>query len=77
LGSRTGRLGRSGYGEELKARARSSDAAKIAGSYIGSSSVFDDAISEFAEEYANQNERDYRAFIKAIRAGRLKAITEI
>jgi hypothetical protein len=39
--------------------------------------VFDDAISEFAEEYANQNERDYRAFIKAIRAGRLKAITEI
>ncbi len=27
-------------------------------------------------EYADQNERDYRAFIKAVREGRLKAATE-
>jgi uncharacterized protein (DUF2252 family) len=58
-----------------KAHARSGDAAKIAG-YMGSSAVFDDAISEFAVEYADQNERDYRAFIRAVREGRLKAIAE-
>jgi uncharacterized protein (DUF2252 family) len=59
-----------------KAHARSGDAAKIAG-YMGASSAFDDAISEFAVEYADQNERDYRAFIKAIREGRLQAITAV
>jgi uncharacterized protein DUF2252 len=59
-----------------KAHARSGDAAQIAG-YMGSSSVFDDAISEFAVEYADQNERDYRAFIKAVREGRLKVISEV
>ena len=59
-----------------KAHARSGDAAKIAG-YMGTSSVFDDAISEFAVEYADQNERDYRAFIKAIREGRLQVVSEV
>ena len=38
-----------------KAHARSGDAAKIAG-YMGASSVFDEAISEFAVEYADQNQ---------------------
>ncbi len=59
-----------------KAHARSGDAAKIAG-YMGSSSTFDDAICEFAVEYADQNQRDYRSFIKAIREGRLEATTDI
>jgi uncharacterized protein (DUF2252 family) len=59
-----------------KAHARSGDAAKIAG-YLGSSSVIDDAITEFAVEYADQNERDYRAFIRAIRDGRLAALSEV
>lgn len=59
-----------------KAHARSGDAAMIAG-YMGSSSVFDDAISEFAVEYADQNERDYRAFIKAVREGRLEVMAEV
>jgi len=59
-----------------KAHARSGDAAKIAG-YMGSSSTFDDAICEFAVEYADQNQTDYRAFIKAIRVGRLRASTDI
>lgn len=59
-----------------KAHARSGDAAKIAG-YMGASAIFDDAICEFAVEYADQNDRDYRAFIKAIREGRLKAETDI
>ena len=58
-----------------KAHARSGDSAQIAG-YMGSSATFDDAISEFAVEYADQNERDYRAFIKAVREGRLKVNSE-
>lgn len=53
-----------------RAHARSGDAAMITG-YMGSSSTFDDAISEFAVEYADQNQRDYRAFIKAVREGRI------
>jgi uncharacterized protein (DUF2252 family) len=58
-----------------RAHARSGDAAKIAG-YLGSNSTFDDAVCEFAVEYADQNQRDYRAFIKAVREGRIKVITE-
>ena len=54
------------------AHARSGDAAMIAG-YLGSGPAFDDAISEFAFEYASQNAADYRSFIKAIRAGRVAA----
>ena len=59
-----------------KGHARSGDAAQIAG-YMGSSSRFDDAITEFAVEYADQNERDYRAFIKAVRAGRVPATPDV
>jgi uncharacterized protein (DUF2252 family) len=59
-----------------RAHGRSGDAAKIAG-YIGSNSSFDDAVCEFSVEYADQNQRDYRAFIKAIREGRIKVITEV
>ena len=58
-----------------RAHARSGDAARIAG-YLGSNSTFDDAVCEFAVEYADQNQRDYRAFIKAVREGRIKVITE-
>jgi uncharacterized protein (DUF2252 family) len=58
-----------------RAHARSGDPGLIAG-YMGSNSAFDDAICEFAVEYADQNQRDYRAFIKAIREGRLEAVTE-
>ena len=58
-----------------KAHARSGDAASIAG-YMGSSEVFDEAITEFAVEYADQTERDYRTFVKAVREGRIKATPE-
>jgi uncharacterized protein (DUF2252 family) len=58
-----------------RAHARSGDAARIAG-YMGSNSTFDDAICEFAAEYADQNQHDYRAFIKAVREGRIKVATE-
>ena len=62
-------------GTLAKAHARSGDAAKIAGC-MGSSTTFDEAINEFAVEYADQNERDYRAFIKAVREGRIEVINE-
>jgi len=58
-----------------RAHARSGDAARIAG-YMGSSESFDDAISEFAMEYADQNQSDYRAFVKAVRQGRIQAVVE-
>jgi uncharacterized protein (DUF2252 family) len=58
-----------------QAHARSGDAAMIAG-YMGSNSSFDDAICEFAVEYADQNQLDYRVFIKAIREGRIKVLAE-
>ena len=58
-----------------RAHARSGDAAMIAG-YMGSNTTFDDAICEFAVEYADQNLRDYRAFIRAIRAGRIAVVSE-
>jgi len=58
-----------------RAHARSGDAAMIAG-YMGSGSAFDDAMMEFAVEYADQAQRDYRAFVKAIRQGRINALLE-
>jgi hypothetical protein len=58
-----------------RAHARSGDAATIAG-YMGSGQTFDDAISEFATEYSAQNRRDYRAFVSAIREGRVQTIAE-
>ncbi|MEF8713954.1 MAG: DUF2252 domain-containing protein [Accumulibacter sp.] len=58
-----------------RAHARSGDAALIAG-YMGSSAVFDDAICEFAVEYSDQNQRDYRAFVRAVREGRLEVQPE-
>jgi uncharacterized protein (DUF2252 family) len=58
-----------------RAHARSGDAAMISG-YMGSSETFDDAICEFAVEYADQTQRDYRAWVKAVREGRVKATIE-
>ena len=42
-----------------RAHARSGDAARLAG-YMGSGSSFDEAVGEFAVEYADQNQKDYR-----------------
>ncbi len=58
-----------------RAHARSGDAAMIAG-YMGSGQTFDDAICEFATEYCSQNRNDYRAFLAAIREGRIEARME-
>jgi uncharacterized protein (DUF2252 family) len=58
-----------------RAHARSGDAAMISG-YMGSAATMDDAIGEFAVDYADQNQADYRAFLQSIREGRIKAVVE-
>jgi hypothetical protein len=52
------------------AHARTGDAIAIS-AYMGSSDTFDGAVADFAETYADQNETDYRAFLEAIKAGRV------
>ena len=39
----------------------------------GTSDDFDRAITDFAKRYADQNERDYQAFVGAVESGRLQA----
>ena len=53
-----------------RAHARSGDRIAIA-SYLGANDAFDRAIAEFAEAYADQNERDYDALVAAERNGRI------
>ncbi|RSS67419.1 DUF2252 domain-containing protein [Streptomyces sp. WAC06614] len=55
-----------------RAHARSGDRVAI-GAYLGRGEVFDQAMVGFAERYADQNERDHRALLDAIAAGRLTA----
>jgi uncharacterized protein (DUF2252 family) len=55
-----------------RAHARSGDRIAIA-AYLGSSEVFDRAVLRFAEAYADRNERDHAALVKAIADGRLQA----
>ena len=59
-----------------RAHARSGDRVALA-AYLGGSSRFDEAIADFAETYADQNERDYAAFQTAVKDGRVEATTEI
>ena len=58
-----------------RAHARSGDAAKIAG-YLGKKEDFDEALADFSESYADQNEKDYQALVQAVRAGRLEVYLE-
>ncbi len=55
-----------------RAHARSGDSVAIA-AYLGGTDAFDEAITGFSLAYADQNERDFENFIKAIRSGRLEA----
>ena len=55
-----------------RAHARTGDRIAMA-SYLGSSDVFDRAIAEFSEAYADQNERDYDALVQAEKTGRITA----
>ncbi len=56
-----------------RAHARSGDPVAVA-EYLGRDDSFDQAIADFCERYADQNERDYEQFVKAIRSGRLEAV---
>ena len=57
-----------------RAHARSGDRIAIA-AYLGKGTVFDRAIVEFSQAYAEQNERDYRALTAAVESGRITAET--
>jgi uncharacterized protein (DUF2252 family) len=59
-----------------RAHARSGDPIAIA-SYLGGSDKFDRAMSDFAEAYADQNERDYEAFSAAAKGGRVDVTRDI
>jgi len=54
-----------------RAHDKAGDAAMIAG-YLGSSDQFDEAIGDYAVAYADEVERDYKSFVRAVRSGRLK-----
>jgi uncharacterized protein (DUF2252 family) len=54
-----------------RAHDKAGDAAMIAG-YLGSIDHFEEAIGDYAVDYADQVERDYKTFVKAVRSGHLK-----
>ncbi|WP_438828814.1 DUF2252 domain-containing protein [Streptomyces klenkii] len=55
-----------------RAHARSGDRIAIA-AYLGGGEAFERALTEFAEAYADRNERDFRALTEAARRGRVVA----
>ena len=59
-------------GRLARAHARSGDRIAIA-AYLGGSDSFDQALAEFSEAYADQNERDYDALVQAEKDGRITA----
>ena len=58
------------------AHARSGDPVALA-AYLGKKDGFEQSITDFAERYADQNERDYVAFAAAVRSGRLEAVENV
>jgi uncharacterized protein (DUF2252 family) len=59
-----------------RAHARSGDRIAFAG-YLGKSEAFDHALADFAEAYADLNERDHAALAEAVAAGRVQAETAV
>jgi hypothetical protein len=59
-----------------RAHARSGDRIALA-AYLGSTTTFDHAIADFAETYADQNERDYTTLHTAAKNGTVKSTSEI
>ncbi len=57
-----------------RAHARWGDRLAIA-SYLGKGEAFDSALADFSVAYADQNERDYESFARAVESGRLTAET--
>jgi uncharacterized protein (DUF2252 family) len=59
-----------------RAHARSGDPIAIA-AYLGKSDAFDRSITDFSDRYADQNDKDFESFVKAVRSGRLEVIEGI
>jgi uncharacterized protein (DUF2252 family) len=59
-----------------RAHARSGDRITLA-AYLGGSDKFAQAIADFAEKYADQNDRDYTALQAAVKDGRVQTTTNI
>jgi len=59
-----------------RAHARTGDPAAISG-YLGNRDLFDEAITRFAESYANQTEQDHEALLVAIKKGRVEARVDV
>jgi uncharacterized protein (DUF2252 family) len=55
-----------------RAHARTGDPVAVS-AYLGRGSSFDVAVGEFAESYADQNERDHQSLLDAIASGRISA----
>ena len=55
-----------------RAHARTGDRIAIA-AYLGGSDKFDQAVADFGETYADQNERDHAALADAVASGRVQA----
>jgi uncharacterized protein (DUF2252 family) len=56
-----------------RAHARSGDPVAIC-AYLGDGDAFDRSITQFSQRYADQNERDFEKFVKAVRSGRIDAL---
>jgi Uncharacterized protein conserved in bacteria (DUF2252) len=46
----------------------------LSAEYVGEEDQFDQSVTDLAERYTEQIERDYRAFTEAVRSGRLEAL---
>ena len=55
-----------------RAHARSGDPVAIA-AYLGTDHDFDRSVTDFSRRYAEQNERDFAAFIDAVQTSRIEA----
>jgi len=55
-----------------KAHVRSGDSVLL-NAYLGKSEAFEDAVAKFAVSYADQNDKDHAALVRAVRAGKVQA----
>ncbi|MFN9548190.1 MAG: DUF2252 domain-containing protein [Cyanobacteriota bacterium] len=58
-----------------RAHAKSGEGTTISG-YLGKGDVFDRAMGSFAVAYADQTEKDHKALVDAVQAGRIEALVE-
>ena len=57
------------------AQARAGQPTLIA-NYLGKGDKFDEAVADFATAYAEQNERDYKALVRAAQQNRIEVYTK-